>query len=80
MTGIHPLCGRVHKSQDGVWFCVKVRQYYPEMFSSRKPRRSHDEVVLEKKAKAERIAARKEFNRKKKAERLEKLKAKGGVK
>lgn len=80
MTGIHPLCGRVHKSQDGVWFCIKVRQYYPELFKTKKRRRSHDEVVLEKKAKAERIAARKEFNRRKRLERLERRKTKGGVK
>lgn len=66
------ICGDCAKT-----FRSLVALYYPEM--SRKPRRSSDEVAIERKAKAEAVAARREFHSRKRAEREAKIKPLNGT-
>ncbi len=64
---IHELCGQHHTSYLARWFCAARRAHYGR--PDRAPRRNHEEVALERRQRGESIARRREFNRKKRAER-----------
>lgn len=65
---VHDLCGRVHTSADALWFCWAARTYYGP--GAKRPRRTRDEVVTARVARAKAVAARREFHAKRKAARL----------
>jgi hypothetical protein len=74
-VGVHDLCGRVHSSPTAQWFCTKARTAYQPTT----PRRTHDEVVQERDERRRIIAARREFNARRRAEQAARKAAKGAT-
>ena len=61
----HALCGRVHTDPTAQYFCWAARTWYQDT----RPRRTRDEVVTDRVARAKAVTARREFHARRRAER-----------